>query len=165
MAREVHNIELMSEEAQEVMNRIPSSLIRWGITVIAIIIGLLIVCATIVKFPLQQTCEFILTWDSCKKASPCITIKIPSSAIQSVVNGSRDVILMSDALPKECDSKVNAIIDSVSNNPIRIGDKQYYIAHAHLFSKDIEILSSGKITIVGEASVVVGYTTLIKDLF
>lgn len=165
MPREINNFDLMSEEAQEVMNRIPSSLIRWGITVIAIIIGMLLFMAMTVKIPLQETCEFMLTWDSNNASDPCVSIKIPSQAIQSVMNGSKDVILISEALPKECNSKVNAIIDSISNNPIKIIDTHYYIAHAHLFSKDIEILSNNKITIVGEVLIVAGHTTLIKKLF
>ncbi len=40
------NVELLSEEVQEVMNRIPSAIVRWGMTVMAIIVtGLLIVAA------------------------------------------------------------------------------------------------------------------------
>lgn len=162
MPREIHNFELMSEEAQEVMSRIPSSLIRWGITVIAIIIGVLLFLAMTVKIPIQETCEFTLTWDSDSTTVPCISIKIPSYAIQSVLNGTKEVVLISDAFPKEYDSKVNATIDFLSEKPIRIEEKQYYMAYAHILPKDIEVLSLNKITIVGNASFVIGYDTLLR---
>lgn len=39
-------VELLSEDVQEVMNRIPSAIVRWGMTVMAVIVaGLLIVAA------------------------------------------------------------------------------------------------------------------------
>ena len=40
------NVELLSEEVQEVMNHIPSAIVRWGMTVMAVIVaGILIATA------------------------------------------------------------------------------------------------------------------------
>lgn len=50
------DVELLSEEVQEVMSRIPSAIVRWGMTIMAIIvIGMLIVAAYV---PWPRTMEY-----------------------------------------------------------------------------------------------------------
>ena len=50
------DVELLSEEVQEVMSRIPSAIVRWGMTVMAIIVvGMLIVAAYV---PWPRTIEY-----------------------------------------------------------------------------------------------------------
>jgi len=43
--------ELLSDEAQEVMSRIPPAIIRWGMTVMAVIIAGLILAAALIHWP------------------------------------------------------------------------------------------------------------------
>lgn len=45
------DVELLSEEVQEVMNRIPSAIVRWGMTIMAVIVGGILVAATYIKWP------------------------------------------------------------------------------------------------------------------
>lgn len=46
-----HDIELRSEEFQEVLSSVPSWILRWGITVVAIIMFLLIAGSAVFKYP------------------------------------------------------------------------------------------------------------------
>lgn len=52
------DIELLSEEVQEVMNRIPSVIIRWGMTIMAVILGGILIATTLIKWPITIECPF-----------------------------------------------------------------------------------------------------------
>lgn len=157
-----HNVELMSEEAQEVMNRIPPSIQRWGISIIGIIIATLIVFASTVKIPLTDTCNFKLEWDN--NDHPDITLFIPSSSIQSVVNGNNNIVLMSEAFPEKFDFKIDAKIYHICNSPIQIDNNIYYVAKACLSSTDEKYLMKLKINFMGTAVIAKGHTPIIKQI-
>ncbi len=157
-----HNIELMSEEAQEVMNRIPPSIQRWGISIIAIIIATLIVFASTVKIPLTDTCDYKIEWDN--DNHPDITLFIPSSSIQSVANGNNSIVLTSDAFPEKFASKINAEIYHINKSPIRIGKRYYYVAKARLTTTDETYLFKSKLNINGTAVITKGYTSIINKI-
>ena len=52
------DVELLSEEVQEVMNRIPSAIIRWGMTVMAFILGGILIAAAYIRWPQIIECSF-----------------------------------------------------------------------------------------------------------
>ena len=56
-----NNIELRSEEVQEVMNNIPSSILRYGITILFIIFTVLVVGSAFYSYPDSVDSEFTLT--------------------------------------------------------------------------------------------------------
>lgn len=58
------DIELRSNEVQEVMNHIPSSILRYGITVLFIIVCLLIIGSAFFNYPDTVETEFTLTTQS-----------------------------------------------------------------------------------------------------
>lgn len=62
------DIELRSNEVQEVMNHIPSSILRYGITVLFIIVCLLIIGSAFFNYPDTVETEFTLTTQS----PPCL---------------------------------------------------------------------------------------------
>lgn len=51
-------VELLSEEAQEVMNRIPSSFVRWGMTIMVIILAGLLIASAYFRWPQTIKCPF-----------------------------------------------------------------------------------------------------------
>ena len=51
-------VELLSEEVQEVMNRIPSAFVRWGMTIMAIIVTGMLITAAYIKWPQTIECPF-----------------------------------------------------------------------------------------------------------
>lgn len=158
-----NRIDLMSEDAQEVMSKIPTKILRWGITVLGVIITSLIIFAYNIKMPVTETCDFTLEWDSDEE--PNIVVYIPSSAIQSLFDGHNEVVLISDAFPKEYNSKVTAKIISVNDRPVIKNNKPYYIAHVHLTSKIMENLSKNKIEIFGTAIITTGHAAIIDNIF
>lgn len=52
------DVELLSEEVQDVMSRIPSVIIRWGMTIMAIILGGILIATTLIKWPKTIECPF-----------------------------------------------------------------------------------------------------------
>jgi len=52
------DVELLSEEVQDVMNRIPSVVTRWGMTIMAIILGGILIATTLIKLPKTIECPF-----------------------------------------------------------------------------------------------------------
>ena len=48
---EEDKIELRSEEFQEVLGSVPPWILRWGITVLAIVVVILLIGSAIVKYP------------------------------------------------------------------------------------------------------------------
>lgn len=158
-----NSIELMSEDAQEVMSKIPPKILRWGITVLGVIIASVVIFAYNIKIPLTETCDFILEWNS--EVEPNIVVYVPTSAIQSIINGQNEVVLCSDAFPQEYDSKVSAKITSVNKRPIIKNNEPYYIAYVQLTSIDIKNLSKYKIELFGSAIITTGYVTIIDNIF
>jgi multidrug resistance efflux pump len=61
MAKQNKDIELRSEEVQEVMGEIPPGIVRWGITAIFIIIAILLIGSFIFKYPDVVTATVTLT--------------------------------------------------------------------------------------------------------
>lgn len=55
------NIEIRSEEVQEILSHIPNWLIRWGITLIFVIIFVLILASWFIKYPDTVTARAVLT--------------------------------------------------------------------------------------------------------
>ena len=52
------DVELLSEEVQDVMNRIPSAIIRWGMTVMAVILGGILIASAYIRWPQIIECSF-----------------------------------------------------------------------------------------------------------
>lgn len=73
--------DLLSEEVQEVMNRIPSAIVRWGMTVMAIIVSGLLITATYVPWP--ETMEFTFE-GSCDGAKASITVTLSPEAVRAL---------------------------------------------------------------------------------
>lgn len=51
-------VELRSEEVQDVMNRIPSAIVRWGMTMMAVIVTGLLIVAAYLPWPETMECTF-----------------------------------------------------------------------------------------------------------
>jgi HlyD family secretion protein len=51
MTNKEDNIELRSEEFQEVLGSVPSWILRWGIVLIGVIIGIILIGSSIFKYP------------------------------------------------------------------------------------------------------------------
>ncbi|MBL3657011.1 HlyD family secretion protein [Fulvivirga sediminis] len=57
----IDNIRLRSEEVQEILSDIPHWLIRWGITVIFVVLGVIIISSWFIKYPDTASARLIFT--------------------------------------------------------------------------------------------------------
>ena len=58
---EENKIELRSEEFQEVLGSVPSWILRWGITLLAVVVGTLLIGSAIIKYPDVIPARIVLT--------------------------------------------------------------------------------------------------------
>lgn len=103
---------LRCTEAQEVMGRIPSAIVRWGMTVMAVIVGGLFTAACVIPWPQTEECPCIVEADSVRyrvtvRFSPKVTamlfkeknaefsVKIPMLDDLPAVHGNVDIRDMS----------------------------------------------------------------------
>lgn len=61
MANSLNPIEIRSEEVQEIISRVPNGLIRWGVTVIFIVIVSLLGITWFIKYPDLLTAKVVIT--------------------------------------------------------------------------------------------------------
>jgi HlyD family secretion protein len=59
--KDENKIELRSEKFQEVLGDVPSWILRWGITLLAIIVGLLLTGSAVIKYPDVISARIVLT--------------------------------------------------------------------------------------------------------
>ena len=61
---EIEKIELRSEEVQEILTRPPKWIVRWGITIILVVIAMIIVGSWFFKYPTIISAEIVLTTEN-----------------------------------------------------------------------------------------------------
>lgn len=90
-----NDIELRSEEVQEIMNRVPPAILRCGITVMALIVATFFAIAFFIEIPVTEDCTFTMDTDKTKNI-----IYMSQSALKSVQSGdTTEVRLHSDIAP------------------------------------------------------------------
>lgn len=116
------DVELLSEEVQDVMNRIPSAIVRWGMTIMAIIVTGLLVVTAYLPWPETMECTFEGNSDG-SKAVIYVTLAPETAMIISRTNNPR-VTLYSHMFSDEfADNGISGIITAVSSG--HYVDNQY----------------------------------------
>jgi len=82
------DIELRSEEFQEVLGAVPPWILRWGITVLAIVVVILLIGSAIVKYPDDIPAQIVLTGSTPPAA---IIAHVSGKIKQLYVNDNKDV--------------------------------------------------------------------------
>ena len=102
MPNDLENIELRSEEVQEILTKVPHWMIRWGNTLFLFLIIMLLLLSWFVKYPDIITSESI------------ITTEIPPQKEYARTTGKIDTIFIND---EESVSKYQklAIIENTAN--------------------------------------------------
>ena len=102
---EEDKIELRSEEFQEVLGAVPHWILRWGITVLAFVIVILLVGSAIIKYPDVIPAQIVLTGST----PPASIVAHASGKIKQIYANDNQIIKTGDYL---------AVID----NPAQTGD-------------------------------------------
>lgn len=156
-----NNIELRSEEVQEVMNRIPPAIQRWGLTIMIVITGIFISIAFLVKIPITEECQFSVTWEQ-EGSKPSIKVSLSNATATSVLSkGGAEVRLYSLDFPKELR---NTIYTTILSDSIYQNSNGSYSASVKIDAHIVEILSKDRAAIIGSAYVVTSHKTLIDEL-
>jgi len=91
---EAKNIELLSEEVQDVISHIPSRLIRYGITIIFAIIGLLLLLSFYVKYPEVISAKITITAQN----PPLVVVAKSTGKIKNIFIQDKQIVKAGDIL-------------------------------------------------------------------
>lgn len=154
-----NDIEIRSEEVQEVMNRIPPTIQRWGITVLALIVGVLLAIANFVKIPVTQECDFTI-YTGAGEDKLMVSIIIPESAVPSVIsNDSTEVVLHSELFSSDFRNGISVV---VYPGDIRSRPDNRFEVSVHLPAEAEDRFLNTRLSISGTANIIASYKTLIE---
>jgi HlyD family secretion protein len=85
---EEDKIELRSEEFQEVLGKVPSWILRWGISVLAFVVIIILTGSAIIKYPDTIAAQFVLTGSTPPAA---IVVRASGKIEQLYVNDNQEV--------------------------------------------------------------------------
>lgn len=111
--RQENNVELLSDEAQEVMSRIPPAIIRWGMTVMAVIVAGMLIAAAYIRWP--ETLE--VPFDGqIQNSETIITAKLSPEVTRFVIHhDSIRVSIFSPMLPdRYSESGATGVISDIT---------------------------------------------------
>jgi len=121
-------IELRSEEFQEVLGSVPPWILRWGITVLAIVIVILLIYSAIVKYPDVIPSQIVLTGST----PPATIVAHASGKIKELYAKDNQEVKTGDYL---------AVID----NPAKTSDILYlknYLSNVQISNSQLLTLNS-----------------------
>ena len=101
------DIELRSEEVQEVMNHISPWVVRCGITVVFVILVIILIGCWIFKYPDTLTAEVTLATEE------------PPAFVLAHATGKLDTLYVSNGSPVETDADLGVISNAASSEDVR----------------------------------------------
>lgn len=159
---EEKEIELRSEEVQEVMNRVPPAILRYGSGVLLGIVLLLLGGSAWFSYPETVVTEFTLATGT--DSLPTGTARVPMAEIGKIQLGQRAVIHLT-GFPEETYGFMEGSITAVSEFPDETGN---YVLSVGLTGVTVErcktVLSLVKET-RGTAKVIIKERTLLECFF
>ncbi|MFK7787568.1 MAG: HlyD family secretion protein [Crocinitomicaceae bacterium] len=96
MSRKLEDIKLRSEDVQEILTRMPSWTIRWGITVISVILAMFIFVTWLIKYPDTIDGQIIVT----SQTPPIRLVNKTAGTLESVLVKDGDVVEKGDPLAR-----------------------------------------------------------------
>ena len=156
-----NNMELRSEEVQEVMNRIPPAIQRWGLIVTSFIVAIFFTISYYIKIPITEECKYTIIWDD-SISKPILKVFIPRITIQSVLsNDSTSIRLYSDMFPEKYNNGISTVIISEQISICSDG----IIETTFQFPNEIkDCFSNEKHSINGSADIVIANMTILDCL-
>ncbi|MFV0329287.1 MAG: HlyD family secretion protein [Dysgonomonas sp.] len=121
--KDVDKIELRSEEFQEVLGSVPSWILRWGITIVALAIVILLIGSAIFKYPEIITAKIVLTGST------------PPASIVAKTTGKLNELYISDNQHVKAGDFLGVIENSANTKDILI--LKDYLESIDLYSDTI----------------------------
>jgi len=126
---QINNIELRSEEVQEIIGRTPNKLITYGITIIFSIIAVLLIGSCFFKYPDVVQARIVLTGDS------------PPAEIKAKVNGKIVQIFVADKQKIKKDEILGIIENTTVYNDFLILKQHISIIKPLIYNQQSNVLS------------------------
>ena len=138
------DIELRSEEFQEVLGNVPSWILRWGITTIALVVGILLIGSAVFKYPDVISSSMTLTGTTpaasvvAKTSGKLRTLSVKDG--QFVSHGAMLAVIHKPARTEDVEAlrnylSGNSFADSLAELPpkeLTLGDMQSLYASFYL---------------------------------
>lgn len=116
MEKEHKEIEIYSDEVQEVMNRIPPAILRYGMVTITAILVLLLAGSTLFRYPDTMKAAFSLTLHEDSATAIESYASVPMASAGKVVLGQR-VLIRLDGCPEGLPELFEGTVKSISPYP------------------------------------------------
>ena len=153
-------VELRSEEVQEVMNRIPSMVVRWGMTIMAVVVVGLLVTSAYIRWP--QTIECPFEWIPNENKSEIIATLSPEALTHITAHKDIMVTLYSPIFSDEYSEKgVSGTIIGFTMDNSRSGS---YVVTLNIDLPDKIIKEGCGPRIVGNLMFLISDDTLLKHI-
>ena len=123
MEKEYKEIEIYSDEVQEVMNRIPPAILRYGMVTIIAILVLLLAGSTLFRYPDTLKASFTLTLHDVPETAVESNVSVPMASAGKVILGQR-VLIRLDGCPKGLPEQFEGTVKSISSYPDGNGNYQ-----------------------------------------
>lgn len=122
-------LELRSQDVQDVLGKVPPSILRWGISVIALVLIVLLVGAYLFKYPDTLSGQAtISTRIAAKGSAPVCTILLPAQGSGKVKVGQRALVRLID-FPDQEFGYLEGRVERISDTPNADGN---YLVQIHL---------------------------------
>lgn len=160
----MEEINLRSEEVQEIMGRIPSWTERWGITVIGLVVVTLLAGTALFPFPDSLTGQFIfIPQNDIRQKHPVGYVLLPVHGIGMVKNGM-DVTVRLDNYPDGTFGYLNGKVYNIANMPDNEGLYQVsvFFPNGLITSESIQLPTKSQLS--GTAEIIVAKKRLIDKI-
>ncbi len=160
----VDEISLRSEEVQEIMGRVPSWIERWGITVIAMLLVVILAGAALFPYPDTLTGRFsFVPYNGMNKKQPVGYAMLPALGIGQVKKG-QDVKIRLENYPDREFGYLTGRVHGIANIPDENGLYQVDILFPDGLKTSEEILLPANSQMMGTAEIVVADKRLIDKI-
>lgn len=154
------DVELLSEEVQEVMSRIPSAIVRWGMTLMAVIVIGLFIASAYIRWPQIIECQF--EWFPSEDKSEIIAT-LPYEALSHILSQKDiEITLYSPLFPSEYSE--NGVSGIITGFEVYSKRSDSYKIHLNIDINDIIIKKDKGSKIVGSLVIIIEDDTLLKNL-
>lgn len=161
---ELDNIEILSEEINEIFGRVPPNIIRWGNTIILLFMFILLSVSFFFKYPEVLQANVIIH----KKGADnyLATAHLPVMGSGKAFRGQK-VFIQVDNFPHMEYGFIEGVLESISANPERKEDGLYYNASISFPNKPLSNYDkefSHFETLYGKAEIITSNTSVFDKI-
>ena len=162
MDKPIRNIELRSEEVQDIMGKMPPSILRWGTTVIALVVMILLVGSYFFQYPEKLSGLILIE----KNEAPVTTASlfVPANASEKVKVGQK-VHIQLDNYPMQEFGSLTGEVVQINPKPLTNGTYECNVRLSNGLVTSYKHNITSKLQLIGQGEIVVSKQRLLMRLF